>query len=179
MIKNRVNIVPFDMKYLEDYYNGFNAEITKYQWPDPFECIDDARNMLQAFLDEMARGETLFFSVLSKDSTFLGSVEMHGLTGDCPELGVWIIESEQKKGYALEALSSLLNYARSNYHKTEFYYEADIRNIGSKKLLHKFEDQYDIIEHELEETITDSGKELKLQGYTLKVKERNDQVQFI
>ncbi len=170
MSKDKISIVPFDMKYLDDYYNGFNTEITKYQWPDPFNQVNDAKALLQDFLDEMQRGETLFFSILSKKGNFLGSVEMHGLSGDCPELGVWIIESEQKKGYAYEALSAILNYARSNYHKTGFYYEADIRNIGSLKLLQKFEDKYEIIKQELEEAVTDSGKELKLQGYVLKVK---------
>ena len=165
-----ISIVPFDMQYLDDYYNGFNAEITKYQWPDPFDHVDDAKALLREFLDEMQRGETLLYSIISNEGAFLGSVEMHGLSGDCPELGVWVIESEQKKGYAYDALSELLNYARSNYHKTDFYYEADIRNIGSMRLLQKFADKYVIIKQELEETITDSGKELRLQGYVLKAK---------
>ncbi len=170
MAKVEISIVPFDMKYLDDYYNGFNTEITKYQWPDPFDHVDDAKALLQDFLKEMQRGETLLYSILSKEGIFLGSVEMHGLASDCPELGVWLIESEQKKGYAYDALNAILNYARSNYHKTRFYYEADIRNIGSMKLLQKFEDQYEIIMQEFEEVITDSGKELKLQGYVLKAK---------
>lgn len=71
---------------------------------------------------------------------------------------------------AYDALSKLLNYVRSNYCKTVFYYEADIRNIGSMRLLQKFADKYEIIERELEEIVTDSGKELKLQGYVLKAK---------
>lgn len=49
----RFNIVPFEMKYLNDYFSGFNAEITKYQWPDSFENIENARSMLQEFLNEM------------------------------------------------------------------------------------------------------------------------------
>ena len=89
----RINIVPFDMKYLLDYYHGFNQEITKFQWPDPFENSDSAKSMLQEFLNEMEREETLLFSILSRNDAFLGSVEVHGLTGTCPELGVWIIES--------------------------------------------------------------------------------------
>ena len=47
MMARRIRIIPFDMKYLEDYYKHFNEEITKYQWPDPFENLEDARNMLQ------------------------------------------------------------------------------------------------------------------------------------
>ena len=74
------------------------------------------------------------------------------------------------KGYAYDALNAVLNYVCSNYHKTEFYYEADIRNIGSMKLLQKFGDKYEIIKQDLEEVVTGSGKELKLQGYVLKLK---------
>ncbi len=170
MAENSVNIVPFDMKYLDDYYREFNADITKYQWPDPFPDINDARIQLQEFLDEMRAGETLLFSVLSKEGTFVGSVELHGLSEDRPELGVWIIASEQHKGYAYAALNALLEYAYSNYHKTEFYYEVDIRNTGSVKLLQKFGDKYEIIKQGLDEFVTGSGKELKLQGYVLKRK---------
>lgn len=170
MSRNEISIVPFDMKYLDDYYNGFNAEITKFQWPDPFNHIEDAQALLLGFWDEMQIGKTLFYSVLSKEGVFIGSVEVHGLSEDCPEVGVWIIESEQNKGYAYDALNTVLNYACSNYHKTKFYYEADIRNIGSIKLLQKFGDKYEIIKQGLEEVVTESGKELKLQGYVLQMK---------
>ena len=163
----RLCIVPFDMKYLEHYFSGFNAEITKYQWPDPFESLEDARSVLQGFLDEMDQEETLLFSVLSKNGDFLGSVELHGLTEDCPELGVWIIGSEQNKGYAYEALNAVLDYVRAKYNKAEFYYEADVRNTGSMKLLRKFDRSYKIIVQGLEKLTTDSGKDLELQGYVL------------
>lgn len=167
-----INIVPFEMKYLLDYYRGFNHEITKFQWPDPFENIDNAKNMLSEFLDEMEKEETLLFSILSKNDKFLGSVEVHGLTGECPELGVWIIESEQNKGYAYTALNEVLNYVIVKYGKESFFYEADIRNISSTKLLHKFRNQYEIIEQGFEKSTTDSGKQLELQGYILKAKKK-------
>ena len=171
MIKTkRLNIVPFEMKYLNNYFNGFNAEITKYQWPDPFDSIEEAKVMLQEFLNEMDKGETLIFSILSNNDEFIGSVEVHGLTDDCPELGIWILQTEQNKGYAYEALNSVLEYVRANYKKSAFYYEADIRNIGSIKLLYKFNDKYEIIEQGLEKLTTDSGKDLELQGYILRTR---------
>lgn len=171
MIKTeRLSIEPFDMKNLKDYYDGFDEAITKFQWPDPFKNIDDARTLLQDFLNEMEQGETLFVSILSKNNKFLGSVEIHGLNEDCPELGVWITTSEQNKGYAYEALSAVLDYAKRKYVKTAFYYEADVRNIGSMKLLRKFEDRYEIVEQEVENLTTDSGKKLELQGFVLRTK---------
>lgn len=170
MTRNKTNIVPFEMKYLNEYYDGFNSEVTKYQWPDPFNNIDEARELLQEFLDEMERGETLLFSVIDSDERFVGSVEMHGLSEDCPELGVWIAEAEQWKGYAYEALSNLLDFAKEKYGKQKFFYEADVRNAGSTKLLTKFSNAYEIKTLGVEELVTDTGKELKLQGSVLKVK---------
>ena len=123
--------------------------------------------MLQGFLDEMEKGETLFFSVLSGKGDFLGSAEIHGLTGDCPELGVWIKESEQHKGYAYEVLHAVLDYAHSEYGRNEFFYEADVRNEPSIRLLRRLESEYRITDLETEEMTTDSGKELRLQGHIL------------
>ncbi len=170
MGKSIVTIEPFRMDYLKDYFEEFNTEIAKYQWPDPFETVDDARELLQEFVDEMNREEMLFYSIKSDDGRFIGSVEVHGLSEICPELGVWVIESEQHKGYAYEALSQALEIASRDFGKKEFYYEADIRNEGSTKLLQKFKDKYEIIKKGLDETVTDSGKELKLQGYVLRSK---------
>lgn len=64
MSKEEISIVSFDMKYLDDYYNGFNAEITKYQWPDPFNHVEDARALLLEFLMRCKRAKhysILFF----------------------------------------------------------------------------------------------------------------------
>lgn len=166
----RLTLAPFDMKYLNDYFTGFSAEITRFQWPEPFESVEDARSALQAFLDEMAQGETLIFSILSGSGEFLGSVEVHGLTGECPELGVWITGAMQNRGYAREALNAVLDHVRTEYRKDAFYYEADVRNTASIRLLRKFADKYEILDQGLERLTTDSGKELALQGYILKAR---------
>lgn len=171
MIKTeRIYITPFEMKCLNEYFNGFNAEITKYQYPDPYKSIKDARSMLSEFMDKMGRNEMLIFSIFSKNGEFIGSVEVHGLKENCPELGIWIIASEQNKGYGYEALNSVLDYVSNKFNKSEFYYEADIRNMGSIKLLLKLKSKYEIIEQEIEKLTTDSGKYLELQGYILKAR---------
>ena len=64
----------------------------------------------------------------------------------------------------------ILDYSHEKYGKRQFFYEADIRNAGSNKLLAKLSDDYDIEELEVEELVTDSGKELKLRGNILKRK---------
>jgi len=74
--------------------------------------------------------------------------------------------------YAYKALDEVFKYVSVKYGKDSFFYEANIRNIASTKLLRKFEDQYEIIEQGFEKLITDSGKKLELQGYILKVKKK-------
>lgn len=97
MLKDEISIVPFDMKYLNDYYREFNAEITEFQWTDPFDNIEDAKALLQKFSEEMHAGKTLLFSVLSKEGAFIGSVEVHGLSDNCPELGLGLLNPSRTK----------------------------------------------------------------------------------
>ena len=47
----RLTIVPFELKYLNDYYNGFDKEITKYQYPDSFDSVEAAETLLQEFIE--------------------------------------------------------------------------------------------------------------------------------
>lgn len=163
----RLVLAPFDMAYLEDYFREFNGEITRYQYPDPYQSLGGARAGLQDFLDGMERGELLFLSILTPDGAFLGGVEVHGLREPRPELGVWVKEAAQRQGYAYEALSHVLAYVDQAYQKTWYVYEADVRNRGSMKLVERFAFQ---TEGELDEFQTETGKDLRLQKFLIKRK---------
>ena len=93
----RLTIAPFDLRSLKDYYEGFDAEITKYQYPDPFATEEDARKLLQSFIDLMNQGEMLFLTIFTKDHQFIGSIEVHGLKEEQPEVGLWIKKSFSKE----------------------------------------------------------------------------------
>ena len=152
----RLRIEPFEMGHLEAYSIGFDNEVTKYQYPDPFESIDDAREFLQGFIDEMDNKEMLFLSILDMDDKFVGSVEVHGLGEEVPELGIWITKDQQRKGYAYEALRAVLDYVNKEYKKDRFFYETDVRNTGSQELLNKFRHE----DGEIDKFTTESGKYL-------------------
>ncbi len=161
MLSKRLVIVPFDMKYLDDYYHGFDKEITRYQYPDPFDSLEGARKLLQDFIDMMACGEMLFFAILDSNGIFVGSLEVHGLMEETPELGIWIKKEAQTKGYAYEALACVLTELKQTRPDTWYIYEADIRNEPSMKLVTKLKFQ----KKEIDEFTTESGKELKLQQF--------------
>ena len=161
---DRLRIVPFEMKYLEEYYSEFDEEITRYQYPEPFESISAAEEVLQGFIDCMEQNEMLFLSILTPDGGFVGGAEVHGLQEEYPELGIWIKKQSQQKGYAYEALTSVLKFSDDNYHKDWYVYEADIRNIGSMKLVEKFENR----KKEIDEFETETGKSLVLQRFLIR-----------
>lgn len=161
---DRLRIIPFDMNYLEAYYAEFNKEIVKYQYPDPFESISDAQNVLQGFVDQMAQDEMLFLTIITSDGDFVGGVEVHGLQEQYPELGIWIKKLSQQKGYAYEALSSVLKWVDSEYQKDWYVYEADVRNKGSIRLVEKF----DYKKEETYEFTTETGKELVFQKFLIR-----------
>lgn len=162
----RLIITPFDLFSLKDYYEGFNADITKYQYPDPFTAVEDARELLQSFINLMAQGEMLFLSIFTKDNQFIGSIEVHGLKEEQPELGLWIKKEFQQKGYAYEALSNVIEKVNNDYGKEWYIYEADIRNIGSIRLAERFV----YCKEGVDEFTAETGKELKLQRFIIKLK---------
>lgn len=163
---DRLTIIPFDLKYLSDYCDGFDEDVTKYQYPDPFATEADAQETLQSFINLMTQGEMLFLSVFTKDNLFVGGVEVHGLKEMQPELGVWIKKEFQQRGYAYEALSNVIKMVDEKFQKEWYVYEADIRNKSSIKLAEKFYYR----KEGLEEFTTETGKELKLQKFVIKLK---------
>ena len=163
---DRLIITPFDLMSLKDYCEGFDADITKYQYPDPFTTEEDARELLQSFINLMNQGDMFFLTIFTKDNQFIGSIEVHGLKEEQPELGLWIKKEFQQRGYAYEALSNVIKKVNNDYEKEWYIYEADIRNTGSIKLVEKFAYRKDGID----EFTTETGKELKLQRYIIKLK---------
>ena len=163
---DRLIITPFDLMSLKDYYEGFDADITKHQYPDPFTTEEDARELLQSFINLMNQGEMFFLTIFTKDNQFIGTIEVHGLKEEQPELGLWIKKEFQQRGYAYEALSNVIKKVNDDYEKEWYIYEADIRNTGSIKLAEKFTYR----KEGMDEFTTETGKELKLQRYIIKLK---------
>ncbi|WP_051209412.1 GNAT family N-acetyltransferase [Butyrivibrio sp. WCD3002] len=104
-------------------------------------------------------------SILDMDENCVGSVEVHGLNEEVPEIGIWIIKDQQRKGYAYEALSAVLDYTNKEYKKNRFFYEADVRNTGSQELLRKFKHE----DKGIDKFTTESGKYLELMGSIVEI----------
>ena len=157
----RLSIRPFNQSFLADYYREFTDEITKYQYPDRFPDIETADNVLSCFVRDMEQGEMLELVILAKDGEFLGSMEVFGLSGEAPEIGLWLKRSAHGAGYGYEALSGLLAGLNETGKYQYYIYEADVRNAPSIRLIEKFH----VEKGGCEDVTTGSGKKLTLQTY--------------
>mgnify|MGYP003401004430 CR=1 FL=1 len=157
----RLTIIQTSDHYLNDYYREFTPEITKYQYPEPFSSLQQAKLAQERFLDLMAQGKFLELVITDKEDNFLGSLQVFDLSSDHPEIGIWLKDSAHNKGYGYEALSSLLDYLNQTYFKESYTYEADLRNTASLRLVRRFK----VKTLELNAIITASGKRLYLQKF--------------
>lgn len=160
----RIQLLPLSSIYVYDYFKEFNSEITKYQYPDPFKSINEARNFFAHFVQCKKEGTSLVCIIADMEGTFIGSVEAHGIDTSIPELGIWIAQKYQSKGYGFEAIKGLMDYICADQPVDYFIYEADSRNAGSIKLINRLNGE----KHGHEEFVTESGKKLKLDKYYIK-----------
>ena len=154
-------IRPFTLDYLEEYFREFTAEITKYQFPDPFPDMEAADRVMSGFVKEMDQGNMLELAILRQDGEFLGCIDVFGIREETPEVGIWLKRSAHGMGYGYEALSTVVDELNKAEKYRYYTYELDVRNAASVRLVEKF-----LFEKgDYEEITTDSGKALHSQVY--------------
>lgn len=157
----RLKIKKFDKKYLEEYYQEFTSEITKFQYPDSFVNIKKAEECIDYFLDQMNKQEMLELMILTINEEFLGELQVFGLKEEKPELGLWLKQDSHGNGYGFEAVNAITNYLNVLKNYTSYLYEVDKRNTASIALINKVNSNV-ISSKSIK---TDSGKELNLITY--------------
>lgn len=159
----RLQIVPFDYQYLQNYAEEFTEEIARLQYPDPFSSIDAAKQVVDEFVNEMHQGRMLELLILSKSGEFLGNMEVFGLEETSPEVGLWLKQSCHRQGYGYEALSAMISFLNDLEKYNGYIYAVDERNMASLALVKRFECE----QIGLDPIVTESGKQLKLLLYKI------------
>ena len=158
----RLRLVPLAPEHFAAYYQGMDAAVTRYQYPDPFPSLEAAQELLSSFCRLHREGRGLFLAVLDAVSGgFLGAVEISDADTETPEIGLWLCVSAHGKGYGSEALAAVLDFCRRQLPCPYLLYEVDRRNAASIHLAQKFGAH----SHGCAEVVTPSGKTLQLEQF--------------
>lgn len=88
------------------------------------------------FVTEIARGQTEFAWSILKDDTYIGTIGLHLLPDQLPELGYWLGEAFWGQGFATEAGRAVVGAARAAG-AAALRSRALLTNTGSRNVLKK------------------------------------------
>lgn len=144
----RLLLVPVAMKYKDEIFREFSAEITVFMHPAPAKDIAEIEEWIEDCLKGLRQGNNLQLVILDKNSEeFLGCAGLHYVAGKTPEMGVWLKKSVHGKGYGKEAMVAVKKWADTNLNYKYILYPVVDKNIASQKIIEslggKAEREYD------------------------------------
>lgn len=79
----------------------------------------------------------IVFVTLDKNEEFIGCCGIHNINSESVELGLWIKEDGQGKGYGTEIINGLILYIENNLKVRYIIYPVDRENMKSRKIPEK------------------------------------------
>lgn len=116
---------------------AFDPEVTKYMTWLPHENVETTKKIIQLWLEEYENPKTHRFAITLKDTgELIGSIDVVNYINSVPEIGYCLSRKYWNKGYMTEAAKAFIEYLFSKGFK-EIVIEADVRNIGSNRVIEK------------------------------------------
>jgi ribosomal-protein-alanine N-acetyltransferase len=135
-------ILPQDEKGL--YLLDSDSEVHRYLGNNPINSVDESRNTIDFIRQQYINNGIGRWAVIKKDNNeFIGWSGFKLITEitnnhiNYYDLGYRFIKDHWGNGYAIEAANASLNYAFSHLNLHEVFAIADVRNLGSRKVLEK------------------------------------------
>ncbi len=131
---------PIEQKYSEIIFQDFTDEIALYMLPKSADSIDEIELFIKNSIEGILNGSNLQLVAISKyTSEFIGCVGLHNIHTKDPELGLWIKKEAHGNSYGLEAITSLIDWAKKNIEFEYLKYPVDKRNYASRRIPEKNE----------------------------------------
>lgn len=135
IVAKRIVLRPVSMEYKENICQEFTPEVTKYM---PFSLRGDI-TMTEDFIrrseQELQNEISLQLCVLLKnnDNEFLGCCGLHHINTKSIEIGLWLKKSAHGKGYGIETVEALIDWANKKLDFDYLFYPVGKENSASKE----------------------------------------------
>ena len=136
-----VNLLFQTHDYDPDVFRWYTGSVARFMDTAAFSSIDQVHMQTDVFMSQRSKGVDWLFCIVEPDhdNVFLGQLAIMDLRSSTPELGIWIAEPYQGRGYATQAMKLLLSLRPPNG-DTVLCYPVKKANSSSIALISKFTD---------------------------------------
>ena len=134
----RLMITKFDLSMAESVHkNSLDEDNRRFVPDEVFETVEEAKETIEFLMSCYESGEgPLVYPVLLKDGTNIGYVQLVPVE-EGVEVGYHIGKEYTGAGYATEALTALLEFAKTEKNLDKVYGICVSENAASRKVLEK------------------------------------------
>jgi RimJ/RimL family protein N-acetyltransferase len=121
---DRLDLRSINLSLGDVIFETFTPEITRFMTVRAPMIPAESTQFIRETLDRMAHGQEIVLSIHEAyTGRFLGVCSIHGRTNALtPELGIWLREDAQGKGYGTEAIDALVLWASEHLVCNHFLY---------------------------------------------------------
>jgi RimJ/RimL family protein N-acetyltransferase len=106
-------------------------------WPDRHRSVDDTLSFIRHTQADLARRESFGLGIFDcQTGEVLGGIGLHPRNWDVPsfEIGYWIRQPREGKGYVTEAAKLLIRFAFGRFGANRVFIRCDTRNARSRAI---------------------------------------------
>jgi RimJ/RimL family protein N-acetyltransferase len=130
----RLILKPISYEFTEEINMELTLNITRYMKLNSNEKIEIPSQIIKKSLEEIEKGNVLQMVIINNDSNeFIGLIGLYEINTLEPFLEIWTKKESRKKGYGLEAVNGLLEWADKNLKFNNIYYSLRKKKIIKRK----------------------------------------------
>ena len=139
LVTDRLILRKVKLSDIEPMFNNWanDPEVTKYVTWLPHQSIEVTRYVINEWIKQEDDPKTIRYMITIKGSDEpIGSIDVVDYIDGAPEIGYCLSKKYWNKGYMTEACRALVKYL-FDIGFTKVVIEADVRNIGSNRVIEK------------------------------------------
>ena len=128
----RLKTISYD--YIDEINMEYIPNVTKKLRRKSIINTDNSKKMIEESLERIRNGTILKMVILNKDlDEFIGLISLHEINTLEPFVEVWIKKVSRKRGFGMEAMNGLLEWANKNIEFNYIYYSLRKKTIIKRK----------------------------------------------
>jgi RimJ/RimL family protein N-acetyltransferase len=138
ILSKRLDMRAFTPADAKEVYGAVTPRLTQYMSWSPAPSLGVFSETWKRWLVKMAAGTDVSLVIrMASSQEFLGVQGLHGVTDLEPEVGIWIKEAAQNRGYGSEAVGTLITWAAHILGRQAVLYPAVEENAPSRRIAEK------------------------------------------